>query len=131
MLRQLKSWFRKKTSILIVEDDDETAALLAMFLKPHGYDTICAKDGNEGLKMMEMSRPDLVLLDIMMPGLSGFDVLLQIKSQPKTKRVPVIMCTALNDIKDVERCYNWGADGYITKPFELNRILEKISSALN
>ena len=82
------------------------------------------------LKEIAAAPPDLVLLDVMMPGMDGFEILLKIKSQPKTKGIPVLMCTALNAMNDVEKCCAWGAAGYITKPFDLNRVLAKVNACL-
>ena len=122
--------FGKKRSICIIEDEKETAYLLTKFLQARGYRTRSAGNGVDGLELVQKSLPDLVLLDIMMPGMNGFDVLLKIKSDPKTQGVPVIVCSVLNDIRDVERCCQWGAEGYINKPFELERVARKISSTL-
>lgn len=117
--------------ILLVEDDKEASSVISEFLEMKGFEIKLAKDGMEGLEILDKIDPDLILLDIMMPGVNGFDVLLKIKSNPKTESIPVVMCTALTELKDVERCYHWGANGYITKPFDLKRVLTKINSILN
>lgn len=121
---------RKKPSICILEDEKETAYLLTQFLQGRGYSTRTAGDGALGLELIVKSRPDLVLLDIMMPGMNGFEVLLKLKSDPKTRDIPVIICSVLNDVRDVERCCQWGAEGYINKPFELERVARKIGAVL-
>lgn len=74
--------------------------------------------------------PNLIVLDVMLPGMDGSQILTKLKSESKTKEIPVIMCTALNDIKDVERFFRMGAAGYITKPFEPERVIAKINSIL-
>ncbi len=127
----LKKLFNKKKTVLVVEDDPQTLMLLTKLIQLRGYDVISAEDGVQGINQIEKGLPDLVLLDIMLPGINGFDVLLKVKSQPKTKQVPVLMCSALTEIKDIERCCQWGAEGYITKPFDLGRVSEKIESILN
>ncbi len=127
----LKQWFGgSKKTILVVEDEPEPALLLKEFLEIKGYNVQIAKDGPEGVELARKTLPDLILLDIMLPGMDGMNVLLNIKAKPELVAIPVIMCTALNGMKEVERCCKWGAVGYITKPFELNRVLEKIASAL-
>src|SRR3989338_3823081 len=88
----------KKNLILIIEDDPEPAYVLTEFLKLKGFKTRLAKDGAEGLEMAKKIDPALILLDIMLPKMDGFNVLLQIKSQPETKEIPVVMCSALNRI---------------------------------
>ena len=127
----LKRLFGKRKTVLVIEDDPQTATLLTRFLKLRGYDATSAEDGVRGIDLIERDLPDLVLLDIMLPRISGFDVLLKVKSQPKTKAVPVVVCSALNGIGDIERCCKWGAEGYITKPFDLDRVSEKIESILS
>ena len=126
----LKLFSRKKNLIIIVEDDYETALLLSKFLQARGCKVKHAREGLEGLRMIQSDQPQLVLLDVMLPGIDGFETLLKLKSNPSTKQIPVIMCTVLNKVADVEKCCKWGAEGYITKPFELDRIWEKVSSLI-
>lgn len=120
----------KKKLIYVVEDNKELATLLAELLEEQGYAVKQAYNGGEALKLLEKELPDLMLLDIMMPGIDGSEVLLKMKSQPETAHVPVIICTALNEMKDVERFFKWGAAGYITKPFEHKRIVDKVKQTL-
>jgi CheY-like chemotaxis protein len=121
---------RKKRSICIIEDEKETAELLCRFLEGRGYRALSVSDGPSGLERISSDHPDLVLLDLMMPGMSGFEVLSRLKSDPRTSRIPVLVCSALNDVGDVERCCQSGAEGYINKPFELDRIARKVGSLL-
>jgi DNA-binding response OmpR family regulator len=117
-------------TIVVIEDEADISELLTTFLEARGFKTKAAKNGAEGVQLVEKTLPDLVLLDIMLPGMDGFEILLKIKSQPKTKGIPVLMCTALNAMNDVEKCCAWGAAGYITKPFDLNRVLAKVNACL-
>lgn len=119
-----------KKKILIIEDDPQSAILLTQFLKLHEYETFWAKDGIEGIRNVEQMSPDLIFLDIMLPQMSGIDVLKILKSKSEFIKIPVIMCTVLNKLNDVEKCYEAGAAGYITKPYEPNRVLDKINSIL-
>ncbi len=126
-----KGWFGgHKPLILVIEDELDTALLLKEFLERNDYNVEIAKDGIEGVALTKKILPDLILLDIMLPGMDGMNVLLNIKSKIELVDIPIIMCTALNGMKEVERCCKWGAVGYITKPFELSRVLEKVSSTL-
>ncbi len=128
----LKQWFGgNKHLILVIEDEIEPAILLKEFLELKGYSVQIAKDGMQGVEMAKKINPDLILLDIMLPGMDGMNVLLNIKAKPELVGIPIIMCTALNGMKEVERCCKWGAVGYITKPFELARVLEKVSAAIS
>lgn len=122
---------KKIPTILIIDDDIRGAESFSDLLELHGYKTEIAKDGTEGLKKIEKSNPDLVLLDVILPGTKGFDVLSQIKSNPKTMKIPVIMLTGMSGMDDVEKCSKGGAVGYVIKPYNIERILKKIESVLN
>jgi CheY-like chemotaxis protein len=126
-----KNFFKRKKKILIVEDDAQTAFLLSEFLKLHEFDTALAKNGIEGIEMAEKDRPDLIFLDILLPKMAGNEVLSILKSKPGTKGIPVVMCTALNTLNEVEDCCKSGAASYITKPYDLNRVLEKVNSIIS
>ena len=123
-------FFSTKKTVLVIEDDNEAAEVLGFFLRKRGYNPVRAEDGVKGVQMARKIAPDLVWLDIMLPKLDGFEVLSAIKSLPKTKDIPVLVCSALNGMKDVEKCYGLGAEGYITKPYEFSRITRKINSIL-
>ncbi|OGR80977.1 MAG: hypothetical protein A2902_07585 [Elusimicrobia bacterium RIFCSPLOWO2_01_FULL_64_13] len=117
-----------KKRILIVEDDYETGFLLTELLKLHNFDPLWAKDGAEGIEMVEKEMPDMILLDIMLPKVSGTEVLSVLKSRPRVKEIPVLMCTILNKLNEVEKCYELGASGYITKPYDPKRVIDKVRS---
>ena len=117
-------------TILIIEDDEDVQEILTALLQKGGYRVQAADTGEEGVAACARILPDLVILDIKMPGLSGFDALQRIKSDPKTKEIPVIMCSAFSDVADVEECCKHGACDYITKPFDLDRVLANVSAAL-
>jgi len=123
------AWFNKEKQplILVVDDNIEIVEALAMMLEHENFRVKKALGGREALISLKQYYPDLVILDIMMPWMDGSEVLLKIKSQPETKDVPVLMCTAVNEIKLVEQCFKWGCCGYIVKPFERERVLEKIN----
>ncbi len=118
---------QRKVNILVVDDDRGAVELIQMMLKVRGYGVVVAYSGKEALELLEEAvertslwEPlpvDLVLLDIMMPGLDGFKVCQQIKQDPRLRHIPVIMVTALENTSDRVAAVEFGADGYITKPF--------------
>ena len=116
--------------ILIVDDDPIILRLLASRLKNSGYDVVSAIDGESGLKKAIAKKPDLVLLDIIMPGLNGFEVCKRLKENDKTKDIPVIMLTALAGEKDLSKSLEEGADCFITKPFSAVDLLHEIKTSM-
>jgi twitching motility two-component system response regulator PilG len=115
-----------KKKILIVEDEDSLLKLESILLTSKGYDVQGVKDGRAALEAIEKNLPDLVLLDIMLPEMDGFEVCRRIKSDPKTKNIPVIMLTAKKSRDDMARGEQVGADWYITKPFKSAMVIETI-----
>jgi len=120
----------KNQKILIIEDTQENQDLLLYFLKPQRYQIVIATDGEEGLRLVEQERPDIILLDIMLPKLDGFAVCERIKNDRRTKFIPIIMITALKEMKDKIRSLEAGADDFITKPFENIELLARVKSLL-
>jgi two-component system sensor histidine kinase/response regulator len=120
----------KEQKVLIVEDNQENLDLLTYFLRPQGYNLIHAPDGIQALKMVEDENPDIILLDIMLPKLDGFQVCERLKTNEKTKFIPIIMITALKELKDKIRSLEAGADDFITKPFENIELLARVKSLL-
>lgn len=116
--------------ILIIEDDVSVRTLLEKSLGARGYKIKTAKDGLEGLTMLESDRPDLIIVDIMMPRLDGMTFVRAIKGNNQTKAIPVIFLTAKNDPKTMIDGINVGARFYITKPFQHDELLSKVEKAL-
>ena len=114
-------------SVLIVEDDLHIAELLQMYLEKEGYNVTVAHDGGAGLARFRSVRPDLVLLDVMMPIMNGWEVCKAIRSESQT---PVIMLTAKSQTDDKVNGLKLGADDYITKPFEMKEVLARIEAVL-
>ena len=113
--------------ILIVEDDHNISELLQLYLKNEGYETVIANDGGEGVDQFRKFRPDLVLLDLMLPVMDGWGVLRTIRQDSK---VPVIMLTAKGETSDKVTGLKQGADDYITKPFEMKEVLARVEAVL-
>lgn len=108
-----------KHKILIVEDDGFLASIYAQKLELAGYEVAFATNGEDGLKLVSKDRPDLVLLDLLMPQMDGFEVLEKLKGDPATKDIKVLVLTNLGQKEDVDRCLKLGAVGYIIKAHSL------------
>ncbi len=114
-------------TILIVEDDRNIADLLRLYLEKEGYEAVLAFDGLKGLEKFRETKPDLVLLDVMLPGMDGWGVCRTIRQDSKT---PIIMLTAKSETEDKVSGLKQGADDYITKPFEMKEVLARIEAVL-
>ncbi|MFC2135824.1 response regulator transcription factor [Bacteroidota bacterium] len=116
--------------ILIVDDHPDNVFILQDRLEREGYEVITAYDGETGLKRTMDENPDLILLDVMMPGMSGYEVCTKIMETESTKNIPVILVTALTDAQDVKEGLLAGAFDYIKKPFNRIELLARVNSAL-
>lgn len=119
-----------KKRIVLVEDEKDMAELVALRLKREGYTTEVAHDGLAGIKLIRSSPPDLVLLDIMLPGLSGTEILQEMRKDPRLAAIPVVMLTAKAEDSDVVVGLQFGADDYITKPFNMSVLMARIAAIL-
>jgi len=119
---------RKK--ILIVDDEPDFVQLLSIRLKSSGYDVISASDGENGLKKAQEEKPDLVILDVLMPKINGFELCKRFKENESTKDVPLIMLTALAQEHDLSKGLQEGVDCFITKPFNAVDLLQEIETAM-
>ena len=117
--------------ILVVDDEPHIIKMVEFKLRNQGYETISAVDGNQALEMALTRKPDLILLDVMMPGLDGFQVLSKLKAQEETKELPVIMLTAKGQERDVVTGFGKGADDYIIKPFSFPELIARVNRALS
>jgi len=116
--------------ILIVEDKQDSIDLISYFLKPQKYEIEVAMNGEEAIEKIAQFPPDLILLDIMLPKMNGFEVCERVKKNPKTRFIPVIMITALRELKDKVHGLEVGADDFISKPFENVELLTRVKSLL-
>ncbi|MBN2210306.1 MAG: response regulator transcription factor [Sedimentisphaerales bacterium] len=119
-----------KKRILLVEDETDMAELAALRLKREGYQVEVCHDGAEGWRRVQTEPPDLVLLDIMLPGMNGVEVLRQMRNNPRLARTPVIMLTARTEDADVIVGLQTGADDYVTKPFSMSVLVARVSAML-
>jgi CheY-like chemotaxis protein len=120
----------EKNRILVVEDEESLLKLESILFASKGYLVTGVRDGREALDSIARSRPDLVVLDVMLPVLDGFQVCSAIKGDPQTSSIPVVMLTAKKSSADLERGRTAGADAYITKPFKSVRVLEVIDGLI-
>ena len=116
--------------ILIIEDNEDVRENTADLLHLSGYDVATAAEGKSGLRRVQDFRPDLILCDIMMPGMDGYQVLEAVLKDPETAHIPFIFLTAKTEKADIRKGMNLGADDYLTKPFEEDELLEAIRSRL-
>jgi two-component system alkaline phosphatase synthesis response regulator PhoP len=119
----------KSASILIVDDDPEIVTLLSTRLSKRGYKVSTAVDGNSALEAVKKSTPDLMLLDVMMPGKSGWEVARALKQDPETQGIKIVMVTAIGEKTNALTSPIYGADAHIDKPFEFEK-LERIITDL-
>jgi len=114
---------------LIVEDHPEQAELVARILRMRNYESILAEDGETGLRLARERVPDVVLLDLMLPDINGFDVCRRLRTDRATMMIPVVMLTALNDVQHRVHGFRVGANAYVTKPYGVDALFEAISMA--
>ena len=119
-----------KKTVLVVEDEEDILALLQFNLMKAGYEVICAADGEEGLRKIAERQPDLMLLDLMLPGIGGLEICRRLRCDEKTAQLPIIMLTARGEEADVVQGLELGADDYMTKPFSIKILLARIQTVL-
>lgn len=119
-----------KSKILVVDDNEQNLELIVAYLDNLDCEVITACDGLDALEKVRENIPDLILLDIMMPRMSGFEACRKLKSDPQTRDVPIIMVTALNEMGDIERGVESGTDDFITKPVNRLELVTRVKSLL-
>lgn len=119
------------SKILIVDDNPDIVELVASRLEINNYEVITAENGKQAILKAQQEQPDLILMDVAMPEMDGFEAGAQLQADPKTKNIPVIMVTAKGENTDLTRAINEvKAVGYIVKPFQPNQLIEKVEAAL-
>ena len=119
-----------QSKIMVVEDDPDIAQLLAITMKKAGFDVAVSENGNDALNLIRRHPPDLVILDLMLPGIDGFEVCKEMKREPKTADVPVLILTARGEEIDRIIGLELGADDYLAKPFNPRELLARIKAIL-
>jgi DNA-binding response OmpR family regulator len=121
----------REKKVLICDDEPYILESVSFIVKEEGYQVLTAEDGNEGLRLLRSERPDLVLLDIMMPGKTGFEVCREVKADTSMCSTYVILLTAMGQDRDMEDGYQSGADEYITKPFSPRSLRRRLHELLD
>ncbi len=116
--------------VLIADDIEQNRELLDAYLADEGYQILMAHDGQATLDMVEQQQPDLILLDIMMPRMSGYEVCERLKADPEKRDIPVLMVTALNEMGDIEKAVESGCDDFLTKPVNQLELKTRVRSLL-
>ncbi len=116
--------------VLVVDDNAQNVELMQAYLETLNCTVHTAGDGIEALALVPRVKPDLILLDIMMPRMSGFEVCRRLKADPKTRDIPILMVTALNELGDIERGVESGTDDFLTKPINKLELLTRVKSLL-
>jgi adenylate cyclase len=120
----------KNARILLIEDEQHNIQTVSTILKEHGYQISVAIDGRQGLALLERFRPDLILLDVMMPGIDGFEVCRRIKESPVWRDIPIIFLTAMTEPQDVVDGFKAGAVDYLPKPFNAHELVARVRARL-
>ena len=118
------------STVLVVDDNAQNLELLVVYLESLGCKIATATDGIKAMEKVRQVPPDLILLDIMMPRMSGFEVCRKLKSDPQTRDIPIIMVTALNELSDIERGVECGTDDFISKPVNRLELTTRVRSLL-
>ena len=119
-----------KLTVLVIDDDPVILELLRVNFEIEGFDVVCAHDGDEGFAMAQELQPDVVISDIMMPHRDGLQLLSDLKSDPRTEDLPVILLSAKAQKSEVEHGLDMGADDYITKPFDPIQLIDRLNAVM-
>lgn len=122
--------FLPQSTVLVVDDNPQNVELLLAFLEELPVKVVTAVDGVDALEKVEQHKPDLLLLDVMMPKMSGFQVCRKLKSDDKTRDIQVLMVTALNELGDIEQASECGTDDFVSKPVNKFELLTRVKSLL-
>jgi DNA-binding response OmpR family regulator len=125
-----ESIMARRKKVLLVDDERDLVELIGMNLQRNGYEVVSAHDGATGLELARKHRPDMLILDVMMPGLSGRDVTMALKQDPATAGIPILMLTAKTEETDIIVGLSMGADDYVTKPFSMKVLLARVAAVL-
>lgn len=120
----------EKRQILVTEDDELLAELIVHVLSQAGFEVVQAMDGEEALQMVKDVHPTGIILDCMMPGIDGFDVIRELKNEPETAEIPILMLSARKLEKDIVTALSLGADEYIVKPFMPEELVARLTRIL-
>lgn len=121
---------QERQTILVVDDNEQNLELIQAYLEDTDCELLAAADGAQALEIINQTPPDLILLDVMMPKMSGFEVCRRVKTQDSTAQIPIIMVTALNEFGDIEKAIESGTDDFISKPVNKLELLTRVRTML-
>ncbi len=121
----------KTATILVIDDSTTNVVLLEAILNGKGYKIETALNATEAYQLIEKQKPDLILLDLLMPRINGYDFLENIKGRKETKEIPVIVVSAVTDAENIKRTINMGATDFIKKPVDIQNLISKVNNILN
>jgi CheY-like chemotaxis protein len=121
---------KTKPTVLVVDDNPQNLELILAYLEEIECSTLSSTNGQEALEIIQRDMPDLVLLDVMMPKISGFEVCRQVKNEPKTAHIPIIMVTALTELADIEKAIDSGTDDFLSKPVNKWELVTRVKTML-
>ncbi|HYM81002.1 MAG TPA: response regulator [Candidatus Limnocylindria bacterium] len=116
--------------ILVADDDSQIASLVAMKLRLNGHEVVVVANGHEAIEAVDLARPDLCILDVMMPGMDGFQVLAALRARPDLAGLPIVLLTALGEEKHVVRAFKEKANDFVVKPFSPSELLVRVERLL-
>jgi len=119
-----------KKKIFVADDQEQVLSMLKDFLVSKGYEVMGSKDPKQLVKLIKSSKPNLILLDLLMPDLDGFEICRILNNEPEEQTIPIIIMSGLSDLVDIKRAYTLGVVGYIVKPFDLNAVAAEIEKAI-
>ena len=130
LLSIFKKLFKPKPTILIIDDDENLLAVTRTALRFEGYKVLLANHGGDGLRLAIKKKPSLIILDILMPGLDGWEVLSGLRESPKTQKIPVILLTKVDQTGQITKGFDLGANQYLIKPLNTKKLYNKIREVL-
>ena len=119
-----------KKSILFIEDEEELLATVGNLLRDKNYHVACVKSGEEAMSFLKENKPDLLLIDLKLPGMDGFDIMKEVQARESIAKIPMVVLTAYNDLNAMMYAKKSGAADYITKPFDFEYLITTINSIL-
>ena len=117
-------------TVLVIDDEDNIRECVTQALIMEGFAVLQAADGNEGVRLARKKKPDLILLDVQMDPIDGFQTLIILRKQTESANIPVLMLTGLSAVKDINQATELGANGYIIKPFDVERLFKKLDKVI-
>ena len=117
--------------VLIVDDDPDIIEVLQKRVSGAGYETVCAVDGEEALIKVKAENPDIILLDLILPKINGFEVLREVRQKHNNKWRPIIIISAKTELESLKKCYDLEADHYLTKPVSFEKVLQGIETMIS